>query len=111
MVESPFMTMAGEQHSLRKKSVSKKTPIAKSPFWEDLGEEFKGFSGDPTYWKYRNKYLKEFADKHGMWLVRSGGQYILTFKDKRGGVELYSSKNIFDIVHKMKEKTKLRWLI
>lgn len=111
MVESPFMTMAGEQHSLRKKSVSKKTPIAKSPFWEDLGEEFKGFSGDPTYWKYRNKYLKEFADKHGMWLVHTGDNFILLSKDKKGNVDAYTTKNMWDVIHRMREKAKLRWLL
>ena len=110
MVESPFMSMAGDMSD--KKKAKKGEAIAKSPFWESLGEDFSGsWSGAPAYWKYRKKFLKKFADEHGMWLVRSGGQYILTFKDRRGGVDLYASKNIWDITHKIKEKAKLRWLL
>lgn len=108
MVESPFMSMAGDMSDKKKKG---KTPIAKSPFWESLGEEFSGsWSGAPAYWKFRKKYLKKLADEHGMWLVKQYGNYILVWKDKKG-MDAYTSKNVFDIVHKMKEKAKLRWLI
>jgi hypothetical protein len=102
MVESPFMTMAGEQPSLRKK-----TPVAKSPFWESLGENLEGISGVPTYWHKRNKYLKELAEKHGMWLVHQNGRFILTWKDRKGKPDIYSSKNLWDVLHKMKAVGKL----
>lgn len=109
MSENPFLSMAGDMSD--KKKGKKGEAIAKSPFWESLGENFEGFSGDPTYWKYRKKYLKALAEKHDMWLVRQFGDYILVWKDKKGNVDAYTSKNMWDVVHKMKEKAKLRWLL
>jgi hypothetical protein len=106
MPESPFLMLAGKDKPLKKGEA-----IAKSPFWESLGEEFAGsWSGQPAYWKYRKKYLKEIASTHGMWLVRQRGNYILVWKDRKG-VDAYTSKNLWDITQKMREKAKLRWLL
>jgi hypothetical protein len=106
MPESPFLMLAGKDKPLKKGEA-----IAKSPFWESLGEEFAGgWSGAPAYWKYRKKYLKALAEKHGMWLVRQYGNYILTWK-KGKKVDIYSSKNLWDVLHKMRDVGKLKRVI
>jgi hypothetical protein len=110
MTDNPFISMAGDM-SDRKKG-KKGEAIARNAVWEDLGNEFAGsWSGQPTYWRYRKKYLKELADRHGMWLVHNDGMYKLIYKDKKGNPDIYQSKSVWDVVHKMRDKAKLRWLL
>jgi hypothetical protein len=113
MSSNPFLDMAGEQPSLKKKVASKKEmhPIAKNAVWEDLGEEFSGnWSGQPSYWKMRKKYLKGVAIKHHMWLNKQNGIYYLVWKGRKGA-DILATRDLWEIKKKMREKAKLRWLM